>query len=237
MSLIPTKKKEKAEVDINPKLLLLYGAPKVGKTQVLSDPIMSDHLLIIDSENGTSQIHGTYISHVENYFSIRNLVQEVKQIEPDKNQFSFCAIDTIDRIVEAFERQVCFENQQKHIGDMGYGAGYGEVRDRVNNLIRLLKSKFKYIILISHLARGQYASETAKIVAPGSIDVSGKKLKASLIADADGIGYVYRNTEENCLNVSFKADDDEIEVGSRKAHLAGKDFKFDWRSIYPGFKF
>ena len=54
------KKVKRKVVSTNPSVLLLYGAPKVGKTTMLSK---LDDCLIIDTEKGSRMIEG-YIQEV-----------------------------------------------------------------------------------------------------------------------------------------------------------------------------
>ena len=49
-------------MSLNPKVLLLYGAPKVGKTTMLSK---LDDCLIIDTEKGTNMLEA-YVQEVNN---------------------------------------------------------------------------------------------------------------------------------------------------------------------------
>ena len=56
------KKVKRKAVSQNPKTMLLYGAPKVGKTTALSQ---LDDCLIIDTEGGANMIEG-YIETVKN---------------------------------------------------------------------------------------------------------------------------------------------------------------------------
>ena len=49
------KKTKRKVVSINPSVLLLYGAPKVGKTTMLSQ---LDDCLIIDTEKGSRKLEG-----------------------------------------------------------------------------------------------------------------------------------------------------------------------------------
>jgi len=49
------KKVKRKIVSKNPKVMLLYGAPKVGKTTALSQ---LDDCLIIDTEQGAGMIEG-----------------------------------------------------------------------------------------------------------------------------------------------------------------------------------
>ena len=47
------KVEKRKALSVNPKILLLYGAPKVGKTTMLSE---LDKCLILDTEDGSRMI-------------------------------------------------------------------------------------------------------------------------------------------------------------------------------------
>ena len=51
------KKEKRKAVSVNPGILLLYGAPKVGKTTMLSK---LDDCLVIDTEQGGNMLDGYF---------------------------------------------------------------------------------------------------------------------------------------------------------------------------------
>ena len=69
------KKAKRKVVSQNPKTMLLYGAPKVGKTTALSQ--LKD-CLIIDTENGANMIEG-YIESVGNRAELIELLKQAKE--------------------------------------------------------------------------------------------------------------------------------------------------------------
>ena len=85
MKLPTTKTKIKSN---NPKNLIMYGLPKVGKTTLLS---LLPKCLIIDLESGTD--------YVEAYSLKANTYQELfmiaKELKDNPGQFDYVAIDTI----------------------------------------------------------------------------------------------------------------------------------------------
>ena len=115
------KKVKRKVVSTNPSTLLLYGAPKVGKTTMLS---VLDDCLIIDTEKGSRMIEG-YIQEVNSREELINTLIEIK--ESKDVSYKYIAIDTIDKVAEWAERQVCKEEGVAAIGDLAFGKGYGMV--------------------------------------------------------------------------------------------------------------
>tara|TARA_R100000808_G_scaffold15993_1_gene36433 strand:+ start:7454 stop:8125 length:672 start_codon:yes stop_codon:yes gene_type:complete len=216
------KKVKRKVVSTNPSTLLLYGAPKVGKTTMLS---VLDDCLIIDTEKGSRMIEG-YIQEVNSREELINTLIEIK--ESKDVSYKYIAIDTIDKVAEWAERQVCKEEGVAAIGDLAFGKGYGMVREKVSRTLSAFKEVAEHLIIIGHRKVAYAVTEGNPIVIPESIDLTGK-LKNVIMAGCDAIGYVYRNEDE--LMVSFKAND-AIEAGSRCPHLKGKEVKFEWKNIY-----
>tara|TARA_A100001201_G_C4024153_1_gene181505 strand:+ start:101 stop:766 length:666 start_codon:yes stop_codon:yes gene_type:complete len=216
------KKVKRKVVSTNPSVLLLYGAPKVGKTTMLSK---LDDCLIIDTERGSRMIEG-YISEVNTRDELIETLLELKENKDVK--YKYVALDTIDKIAEWAEKRVCEEEGVRAIGDLAFGKGYGMVRDKVTQTIEAFKEVTEHLIIIGHRKVAYAVTDGSTIVVPESIDLTGK-LKNVIMSGADAIGYVYRDEDE--LMVSFKAND-AIEAGSRCPHLKGQELKFEWKNIY-----
>jgi predicted AAA+ superfamily ATPase len=69
------KKTKRKAISQNPKVMLLYGAPKVGKTTALSQ---LEDCLIIDTEQGANMVEG-YIEEVNNRQELFDLLTEAKK--------------------------------------------------------------------------------------------------------------------------------------------------------------
>ena len=220
------KKVKRKAVSQNPKSLLLYGAPKVGKTTALSQ--LKD-CLIIDTEGGANMIDG-YIETVKTREELIELLQEAQK----GHDYKYVAIDTIDRIATWAEKSVCKEENVVGIADLPFGKGFGLVREKVLNTVSILKDIFPHVIIIGHRKWARAIVDGKSIVEPESLDLTGK-LKNMLMADCDAIGYVYRDDEKDNLMVTFKAND-ALEAGSRSPHLRGKEMQLKWNLIYKGDK-
>ena len=216
------KKVKRKAVSDNPKSLLLYGAPKVGKTTALSQLI---DCLIIDTEGGANIVDG-YIETVNNRDDFIALLQEAKE----GHDYTYVALDTVDKVADWAEKAVCLEEGVTAVADLAFGKGFGMVREKVLNTIQVLKEIFPHVIIIGHRKWAKSIVDGKALVEPESLDLTGK-LKNMLMADCDAIGYVYRDDEKGKLMVSFKPND-SLEAGSRSPHLRGKEIELKWNLIY-----
>jgi len=224
--LMALKKVKRKAVSQNPKVMLLYGAPKVGKTTALSQ---LEDCLIIDTEGGANMVDG-YIMEANNREDLINILKEAKE----GHDYKYVAIDTIDKVATWAEHTVCQEESVSAVQDLAFGKGFGLVREKVLNTVDALKSIFPHVIIIGHRKWARAVVDSKAIVEPESLDLTGK-LKNMLMADCDAIGYVYRDDEKGDLMVSFKSNE-SLEAGSRSPHLKGKEMKLNWKSIYKGEK-
>jgi hypothetical protein len=204
----------------NPELLVIFGASKVGKTTKLTE---LPNCLIIDTEKGTKYLTALKVN-VNSLTDLKAVSAELKK----GHTYEYGVLDTIDNIVDWVEKEVCRENGVQSLVDMAYGAGYNMVRERVMAIISAFKSRFKHLILVGHRKQTIIGTDSVEVDVT-SLDISGK-LKNMICADADAIGYVYRN-DEGDLMVSFKGVN-SLEVGSRCSHLRGEILPFDWSKIY-----
>ncbi len=209
---------------VAPKTLVLFGQSKIGKTTLLTQ---LPGCLIIDTEAGTKYLSGLKIT--------ANNLDELLQVytaltSPDAPRYKYIALDVIDKIAEWADAKVCAENQVAQIGDIPYGGGYGASREIVTNWIKAFQSVTEHLIIVGHRKRTIIGNEKVEF-SSSSLDLTGK-LKNTLMADADGIGYMYREDTTGKILISFKPTD-EVEAGSRCDHLKGQIMEFDWNKIYP----
>ena len=214
------EKVKREAVRKNPNLVLLYGAPKVGKTTVLTQ--LKD-CLIIDTEHGADMLDG-YVYNVNN----RDDLVEFYHMAEQGHKYKYFALDTIDKLVEWTEKAVCVKYEVEDLSALPYGKGWYEVRTKVMNHVKLMQSLADHVILIGHRKIAS-SVENSTAVDPESLDFSGK-LKNMIMSACDAIGYMYRD-EESELVVSFQGGT-ALEAGSRCHHLRGEIFLFDWNKIY-----
>jgi hypothetical protein len=208
----------------SPRLAVVFGQSKVGKTTMLSK---LDDCLIIDTEHGAELIP-TMSVQID---SLADLRQVIVGLSKKERKYNYIAIDTLDRIVYWTEQAVSSANGVKDIGDIPYGAGYSQVRTSIMNLIDKLKTLTDHVILVAHRKKTIIGEDSITFDA-SSLDLSGK-LKNFVCSDADIIAYLYRDKEQdNKLMLSFYTNN-ELDAGSRFPQLAGKTFQFNWNVMYP----
>ena len=84
-----------------------------------------------------------------------------------------------------------------------------------------------HIILVGHL-KDKMLEKKGKEVAVKDLDLTGK-IKQITCANADAVGYIYR--EENETMISFNSLED-VTAGSRCEHLKGQTMPMNWSNIY-----
>lgn len=87
MNILPTTKVNKKTND--PKNLILFGLPKVGKTTILSK---LPNTLIIDLENGTDYISDAYVTKAELFIDLYKIAKALRE---EDHKFKFVVLDTI----------------------------------------------------------------------------------------------------------------------------------------------
>jgi Cdc6-like AAA superfamily ATPase len=217
----------------SPKNMIIYGAPKIGKTTVLSE--LKD-CLIIDLEDGSDMVDALKVK-VNN---LKELADIGKEIIKQKRPYKYIAIDTISKLEEWCEdegKQIYMKtpmgknfdtkNPGMSILALPNGAGYLYLRMAYKKWIDRLNMLADHVILVAHL-KDKMLEKKGKEVAVKDLDLTGK-IKQITCANADAVGYVYREGEETMI--SFDSMDD-ITAGSRCEHLKGQTMPLNWSNIF-----
>ena len=150
MSLLPKVKTEIQSQD--PKNLIIFGLPKVGKTTALAE---LPNNLIIDLENGSAFVSG-YIVKAESYIDLYNLAKELKTSE---HQFQFVTIDTVSALEEMalpLAKKLYMDTPMgaNFTGDnvlkLPQGAGHAYLREAIQKIIGWFQASVKNVILVGH---------------------------------------------------------------------------------------
>jgi len=217
----------------SPKNMVIYGPPKIGKTTMLSK---LDNCLIIDLEDGSDMVDALKVK-VNN---LDMLAVIGKEIIKEKKPYKYVAIDTISKLEEWCEvegKRIYMKTpmgknfEQKNPGasvlSLPNGAGYLYLRIAFKQWIDRLNLLADHVILVGHL-KDKMLEKKGKEVAVKDLDLTGK-IKQITCANADAIGYIYR--EDETTMISFNSLDDTV-AGSRCDHLKGQTMPFEWNKIF-----
>ena len=233
---LPTQKIAAYRKD--PKLLLIYGPPKIGKTTILSQ--LENNLIIDTEERGTDYIEALKIkvANLQDYETTCNLLK-LKTPRP----YRYISLDTIDKIEEWCEWEATRRYKASTLGK-GYaessvlnlprGAGYHWLRETFKDYIQKLANCADNIIYVGHI-RDKNIESGGKEVSTTDLDLTGK-IKSIMCSNVDAIGYLTVN-KYGCWTITFQTQESTI-CGSRCDHLRGQTFVmekprvFDWGKIY-----
>jgi hypothetical protein len=214
----------------SPRKLLIYSPPKCGKTTLAS---MLEDSLIVDLEEGSDFLDAMKVK-VGNISEISELIKALKS--PGAPKYRYGIIDTttkLEEMVLPFAAKMYRESPMgknwgklpngqddpsANVLTLPNGAGYLYLREAYTKVSASLDSCFERIIYMGHL-KDKMLEKNGKEVSAKDIDLTGK-IRNIACANADAIGYLYR--EENKTILSFKTAQDVI-CGARPEHLRDKE--------------
>lgn len=227
----------------DPKYLILFGLPKVGKTTILST---LENNLILDMENGSTYVDALKVKIT----SLKDLKEICKAIREAGNPYKYITIDTITAVEEMakplainlYQQSPMYSDKYADVKDptkLPNGSGYAFLRDGIEMIIDMVSKCAPNIIICGHVKDAALNEAAANNVK--TLDLTGK-ISRILSAKSDAIGFVHRDENSN-LCIQFGTDG-EVLTGARPKHLANKDiivaerqddgsFVSRWDRIYP----
>lgn len=227
----------------DPKYLILFGLPKVGKTTILAT---LENNLILDFENGSTYVEALKVK----ISSLKDLNETCKAIKEAGNPYKFITIDTITAVeemakplaIKMYQNSPMFSDKYadvKNPAELPNGCGYSFWRAAIEKIIDMVASCAPNLIICGHVKDSALSENAANNLK--TLDLTGK-VSRILSAKSDAIGWVHRDENSN-LCVQFGADG-EVLTGARPSHLANKDiivaernedgtFTSHWERIYP----
>lgn len=217
------KERQKPKVS-NPKLIILFGRPKAGKSTLAAS---IDNNLIIDLENGYQALEAMVIQarSVKDFGDIATAIREEIK-ETGKKPYKYITIDNATRLedmclsyaLQLYKSSPQGKNYQGNdVRTLPNGSGYMWIRMAVKKVIDLFRDLSETLILIAHVKERQINVEGQEM-SEMALDLTGK-LGDILCGEADAIGYVYRKKNETII--SFEGGENNIRE-ARAEHLRGK---------------
>ena len=241
---LPTERS--AAQNYNPRLMVLFGLPKSGKSSCVAS---LDNNLIIDLEDGYRALSVMKVQArtVADIFAIKAAIQK-KITETGKNPYKFITIDNATRLEEmcleyaaALYRKLpmaqnwglkrdkdgnlvrvngkTVPDPKADVRTLPNGSGYLYLRNALKDVIDMFQGVCDTLILVCHVKDKQIQMNGAESTEL-AVDLAGK-LGDIICGKADAVGFVYR--EKNNTIISFEGGEGHIRE-ARPLHLRGKRF-------------
>jgi hypothetical protein len=225
----------------NARKLLIFSQTKVGKTTALS---MLPNNLIIDLEDGSDFVGGLRINvrkeaalqgkkPLDIIVDISNSIKKENE-KQGKHVYDYISLDTSTALEEEARKYAVELYKRTLMGnkftgtdvvtELPNGAGYNFLRNAFDKIYSLFEGLPGICLILSCHIKMTAISKEGKDFQANDILLTGK-LKSQVCADADAIGYMYRD-KENPLKtmISFKTNELDLVSGARPEHLKQKEF-------------
>ena len=246
---LPTKRQEVSS--FNPRLIILFGKPKSGKSTLMAS---LDDNLIIDLEDGYKSLPVMKVD-CKNYLDLAEVVNALKAKTQElngKKPYKFITLDNASRIEEM---AVAYAADLYRNTPMGQTFGYKKtkengkeifIKDQNGNCIKdpkadvrmlpngagwlymrqatmsLIKCFIPYCDTLILISHVKEREININSEIMSEVSVDlAGKTGDILCGEADAIGYIYRKSNET--HISFEGGDGGIRE-SRCKHLSGKNF-------------
>jgi len=226
MNLPTSKQKPLTE---NPKLLILFGKPKSGKTTIVAG---LENNLIIDMEEGSNYVEAMAVK-AKTVDDLRTIASAIKEAGYPYKYITLDTVTALEDIILPMALQdyrntpmgknfgLDPQTNQYHYVDirtLPNGSGYLYIREAFQKVVNLFRTLVEYVILVGH-TKDRTINRDGKELSENLLDLSGK-LERIISSKADALGYVYRKKNQTVIN--FNGGDDLV-VEARPAHLRGKE--------------
>lgn len=150
------KTPQKPSADVSKILMLLYGAPKIGKSTFCS---RFENAFFLATEPG--------LNHLETFNvlckSWSDILEVVEALKADA-RFSTIIIDTVDNFWFYCQEYVLQQYKVNFIGDLSYGKGYAILQQEFERTVKELQSLGKGLVFVSHAHFDEIYLETGEKV-------------------------------------------------------------------------
>jgi len=239
---------------INPKTMVIFSQPKMGKTTVVAE---LENCLIIDLEDGSQFVNALKYDVIgeakkENKLPLVILKQLMEAISKSNESrkgytYKYIAIDTVtalEEIVLPLANKMYRDTPQgrnwtgNDVTELPQGAGYRFTRKALQIILNELEELCDTLIILGHI-KDKLIEKDGEEMNERGLDLAGK-MPAILCSKVDAIGYLYRDENETIIN--FKPSE-KLLCGSRSEHLKGKKIivaksdennkiSIDWSQIF-----
>lgn len=141
-TLLP-KQKTAPSLSFEQAKVLLYGAPKVGKSTLATG--LADDVLILACEPGLGGL-SAYSVEIDSWDTFRKVGAELSK----SSDYSIVAVDTVDELYRMCADSVCQQLGVAHLADAEWGKGWQMARDEFRLRVGKLAGLGRGVWFISH---------------------------------------------------------------------------------------
>jgi len=144
--------------DLKGYTILLYGAPKTGKTTIASK---FSKALLLGFEAGYLTIPGIMALPINSWAEFKSVL---KQLKTDEGHATYdnIIVDTVDIAYDLCEKYICNREGVENIADLAYGKGYNMVSKEFDEALRLIPQIGYGLVMISHSQDKVFTDENGK---------------------------------------------------------------------------
>lgn len=212
--------------DLKGKYVLVYGAPKVGKTSFAAKFKKN---LLCAFEMGYNAIDGIYAQPIQKWSDFKLLLRQLEQ-PAAKEKFDTVTIDTVSIAYDLCEQFVCAQNSVQKIADIPWGGGYAQVKSEFEACLRKITMLGYGLILIAHqeIRKETIDNSDVEFYSPAL----NKRCYEICNRLVDVIGYIAIewDAEGNSERYLYTRQTPRVIAGSRYKYLAPK-IKFGYQEL------
>lgn len=208
------------------KFMLVYGAPKIGKTTLLSQLPNS---LILAFEPGTNALNNAFVQPILKWADFKQVLRDLKKPQVQE-RFHFIGVDTADVAWDLCEKYICAQNDVSNIAEIAWGRGYAMCKQEFADTFREIALMGYGLCFVSHETekkfkneKGEEYTQLAPALPSRPYDIVNKLV--------DVIAYIrnVRNAETNeNKTFMFLRGDDRFLAGSRFKYIDERiEFNYD----------
>ena len=219
-------KPHEVTTDLSGLPILIYGAPKVGKTTMACD---FPKPLLMAFEKGYNMIDGIMAQPINSWGEAlevhRQLIADAKKVElgqQEEAMFKTIIIDTLDIAWNMCGKFIAAQDGKTFVDDIGYGKGVNHQSLTFIDLpMELCKANYT-VVMIAHEAIENIETKTGQMVRKVRPDLHPKARSVCNMVDIFGYATIEYDSEGKSHPVLIMRDDGFIEAGSHNPYMSAK---------------
>ena len=141
-----TLEPSKISRDLKGKYLLLYGAPKVGKT---SFAVQAPRALVCAFEMGTNALAGTRAVPMLKWTDFKKVISQLRKPQA-REMYDTIVMDTVSIAFDLCNKYICQRESVDSVRDVAWGQGWGMLKQEFQEAFREITMLGFGLIFIAH---------------------------------------------------------------------------------------